>query len=329
MFVADPQNQQSRSGQRLCSTDLNRLFEEIETGANFSLLVSPAAQKHFGDYRRLFGALRQIGGFRNFYSVLAHADIVVWAYSRIIAEGRQASYIASACPAVVMSVLRRMPELAKHLMPVVSPVVATSLYLRNFRGISDRFAFLTPCVMKDQEINWVGSEKTGIDYCISIATLQRFLLARQVGLADYPAADFAEDSFGSSGQTLAVYGSLGKSLQSVLSELTYEQQSGPTEFLKVLNRYKTHLLKGQDSPGFLELNYCRDGCDSGAGIGPAWPDEMKCGDNADSAEVSTMGARQCVGGIEPLWRRCGQELNLADYIWDFSRGNRSAAGNLY
>ena len=80
-------------------TDLARLLADLAAGKKVSLLVAPAAQRHFGDYRQLFSVLRS-WGVQDFYNVLRYADVVVWAYRQQLESRRGESLIASACPAV-------------------------------------------------------------------------------------------------------------------------------------------------------------------------------------------------------------------------------------
>ena len=118
-------------------TDLSRLLADLAAGKKVSLLVAPAAQRHFGDYRQLFAALR-CWGIHGFYSVLRYADIVVWAYRKQLENRRGAALIASACPAVILHVLRQKQKEGQGLLFVYScPLSAASLRVRN-RGKQHR-----------------------------------------------------------------------------------------------------------------------------------------------------------------------------------------------
>lgn len=287
--------------------EIERLVEDMKRGGNVSLLVSPAAQKHFGDYRPLFGALRELFGFRSFYNVGDFADVVVWAYSRIFESRRGASFIASACPAVLMHIRQHIPQLKSRIMPVVSPVVATALYLKS-RGVEDHFAFLTPCIFKKYEIEEFGREPSGIHYCITIAQLQEHLLRRRIQLELFPGVEFSKERQGPAGQTFAVTGGIGESLQLLSPGFRYEKACGAERVYTLLRSYAMGPAGGEEIPDLMELNHCSRGCDSGAGIGSEWPFLSPNGGCAGTTKASS-------GDLHSLWEWLQRELYLADYLW--------------
>ena len=291
-------------------SDLARLLADLAAGKKVSLLVAPAAQRHFGDYRQLFAELRG-WGLQGFYNVLRYADIVVWAYQQQIEIRRRQSLIASACPAVTLHVLRQKQVLQPCLMPVVSPVLAAALYLRKYKAVQESFAFLTPCVCKRQEIELYGRPKTGIEYCVTIHELQQQLLDRGATLHALTPIDYSDAAEPFIGESLASFGGIGACLSRCMADFHYRQASGAVNVYPLLDRCATVVNGDETLDDLLELNHCCQGCDGGAGIGPPWPFSVS---QADRADLPAAGQT-----MVELWRYFDDELDAADFAWPLDK----------
>jgi hypothetical protein len=290
--------------------DLARLLADLAAGKRVSLLVAPAAQRHFGDYRQLFAELRG-WGLQGFYNVLRYADIVVWAYQQQLENRRGQSLIASACPAVTLHVLRQKPVLQACLMPVVSPVVAAAVYLRKYKAVQESFAFLTPCVCKRQEIELYGRPKTGIEYCVTIRQLQQQLLIRGAKLHSLTPVDYTDEAEPFDGDSLAGFGGIGACLSRCVADFHYRQVSGAVNVYPLLDRCATKAECEGVLDDLLELNHCCQGCDGGAGIGPPWPFPLS---QADRADLRAAGQT-----IADLWRYFDDGLDASDFAWPLDK----------
>ena len=288
-------------------TDLARLLADLAAGKKVSLLVAPAAQRHFGDHRQLFSVLRR-WGLQGFYNVLRYADIVVWAYRQQLEIRRGESLIASACPAVTLHVLRQKQKLQPLLMPVVSPVVAAAIYLRKYREVAESFAFLTPCVCKRQEIDLYGRDKTGIEYCVTIRELQQQLLQSGEQLDSLSPVDYTDAAELFAGESLSVFGGIGACLSRVVGDFRYRQASGAGNVYPLLDSSARALAQDEDLADLLELNHCCRGCDGGAGIGPAWPLSWQ----QPPERLAGFAAKQTLPNI---WRCFDETLAAADFDW--------------
>ena len=61
--------------------------------------------------------------------------------------------ISSPCPAVVDYIEKYRKELIEYMMPVYSPVMCMAKYLKKYEHITEKIAFLSPCIAKKSEIN--------------------------------------------------------------------------------------------------------------------------------------------------------------------------------
>ena len=105
-------------------------------------------------------------GFTYVVEVAYGADLVNQACHDYLDENPTGLHIASACPAVVEYVRKYHPELTDRIMPIVSPMVATALAVKERYGQHVRCVFIGPCVAKKAEIldpEVVGRHRRGAD----------------------------------------------------------------------------------------------------------------------------------------------------------------------
>ena len=133
---------------------------------------------------QVIGALRE-AGFTYVVEVAYGADLVNEACHEYLDENPTGLHIASACPAVVEYVRKYHPDLTDRIMPIVSPMVATALAVKERYGQHVRCVFIGPCVAKKAEI--LDPEVVGvIDEVLTLAELERVL--RRPGRRSGPGA---------------------------------------------------------------------------------------------------------------------------------------------
>ena len=132
--------------------DTQRFFDDLSKGENISLLLAPAFKANYPDeYESVLGGLKDMGVHR-IISVSFGADITTWGYLNYIKRNDFLGGISQPCPAVVSYIERYLPELLPKLFPVQSPLMCAAVYARKEMGITDRFAFISPCIAKKLEI---------------------------------------------------------------------------------------------------------------------------------------------------------------------------------
>ncbi len=137
---------------------------------------------------QVIGALRA-AGFTYVVEVAYGADLVNEACHEYLDKNPTGLHIASACPAVVEYVRKYHPALTDRIMPIVSPMVATALAVKERYGNGVRCVFIGPCVAKKAEI--VDPEVDGaIDEVLTLTELERVFTARGVDLAKAEPGDF-------------------------------------------------------------------------------------------------------------------------------------------
>jgi nitrogen-specific signal transduction histidine kinase/Fe-S-cluster-containing hydrogenase component 2 len=169
-----------------------RLLEqssEVQRGGPVAALVAPSFPVGFSvPPAQVIGALRA-AGFTYVVEVAYGADLVNEACHEYLDKNPTGLHIASACPAVVEYVRKYHPALTDRIMPIVSPMVATALAVKERYGSQVRCVFIGPCVAKKAEI--VDPEVEGaIDEVLTLTELERVLTARGVDLAKADSGDF-------------------------------------------------------------------------------------------------------------------------------------------
>lgn len=134
--------------------DTDYLLGDLMAGEPISLLVAPsfpAAYPH--EYASILGGLKK-RGIRRIISVAFGADICTWAYLKYIKENNFYGGISTTCPVIVSYVEHYLPELIPLLIPVQSPLRCAATYCREVLGITDRLAFLGPCIGKKMDTDF-------------------------------------------------------------------------------------------------------------------------------------------------------------------------------
>ena len=133
--------------------DTEQFLQDLEHKEKISVLIAPSfAAKYPEEYKMILGKLKALGVCR-ILPVSIGADICTWAYARLLMEEKDGRRISTTCPVVVSFVEHWMPEMIPRLMPVKSPMMCAAVYFRKELGITDKMAFIGPCIGKKIEVD--------------------------------------------------------------------------------------------------------------------------------------------------------------------------------
>jgi len=285
--------------------DTALFLEDLSRGTAISLLVAPAVHSHFISSAKLLGYLKQ-AGVRSIYNVLMYADIAIWAYVEVLRQRPNSGFIASPCAAVSSFVQCHLPRLRQRLMPVLSPLQCTAIFLRKYKKTEEKLAFLSPCIAKRAEMRTVGGSV--ISYNVTIGRLKQYLSEQDVDLDGCRAFDF-DDAAGGNGKTLGFYGGLRESVSPHIPTGRFEKISGPGVY-KYLIDYMATTRRIGTLPDLVEAYNCVNPCDGGpgTGLGPATSPSRKRFDAA--IPKSAENHRE----VLEMFRRFDRELDPADFV---------------
>ena len=305
--------------------DTERFFEDLKKGERISLLIAPAFKANYpSEYGAVLGGLKKLGVNR-MISVSFGADITTWGYLNYIERYGFTGGISQPCPAVVGYIERYLPELLPKLFPVQSPMMCAAIYARKQMGITDKFAFLSPCIAKKMEIE---DENNGgyISYNVTFDHLMKYI--RTHGISGENATDEVEYGLGSIYPTP---GGLKENVYWFLGESVFIRQiEGEKHMYEYLERNKEKIAKDKTPYLFIDALNCANGCICGTAVEEekADTDDALCAllkiresvkkDKGMSAWAKKLSPKQRLKKLNQQFK----DLDLSDYLRKYT--DRSA-----
>ncbi|MBR4473483.1 MAG: EAL domain-containing protein [Oscillospiraceae bacterium] len=240
--------------------DTERFFEDLKAGENISLLVAPSFPANYPDtYARIFGKLKELGVNR-IISVSFGADITTWGYINYIQKHNFIGGISQPCPAVVGYIERYMPDLLPKLFPVQSPLMCAAIYARQELGITDKLAFISPCIAKKLEIDDPNNHGY-VQYNVTFKHLMDY--AETHDLYGDPCEDEIEYGLGS---IYPMPGGLKENVLWLLGQDAFIRQvEGEKRLFRYMERNRALLRDGKTPFLFVDALNCENGCICGTG----------------------------------------------------------------
>jgi hypothetical protein len=137
-------------------------------------ICDPAISGEFHDitdYRKFVEMIRQLG-FTYVNEASFGVDLVARKYRELFENFRGKYHISANCPSVVSFIEKYYPGLINNLAPLVSPMVATSMVIRQKYGHDVKVVFIGPCIStKDEALKCTGDAK--IDAVLTFVELRQ------------------------------------------------------------------------------------------------------------------------------------------------------------
>ena len=288
-----------------------RLLEqgsEVMRGGPVAALLAPSFPVGFSvPPTQVIGALRD-AGFTYVIEVAYGADLVNEACREYLRENPTGLHIASACPAVVEYVRKYHPAFTSRIMPIVSPMVATALAVKERYGQNVRCVFIGPCVAKKAEI--VDPEVAGvIEEVLTLPELARVFAARGVDPAKADPGDFDPPHAGSA-RIYPIPGGLFDSagIGDGLRDPRLVVVSGKDEAVETLAGFPVGPPEEEDNGLLLfEALMCR-GCYAGPGVESKEPVVAR---GRRVAEFASNSARRQAHGTLPAYEAEHAHIDLS------------------
>ena len=241
--------------------DTEAFFTALSKGEKLSVLWAPAfAANYPNEYKKILGGLKKLGVNR-IISVSFGADITTWGYIKYITEHNFQGGISQPCPAIVNYIEHYIPELIPKLVPVQSPLMCAAIYAKKYLKISDKLAFISPCIAKKDEIN-DPKNKGYVSYNVTFDHLAEY--AKTHNIKADPAPDEIEYGLGS---IYPMPGGLKENVYWFCGEDVFIRQiEGEKHAYRFLDDYKERVLGGKKLPFMVDALNCAQGCIYGTGI---------------------------------------------------------------
>ena len=241
--------------------DTQQLMEDLKRGQAVSVLYAPALTANYpGEYKNILGALKQLG-VRHVYSVGFGADITTWAYIRYIQEHQFQGGISQPCPAVVKYIENVLPELLPKLMPVHSPLMCAAIYVKKYLNITDKLAFVGPCIAKKTEIRDPNTNGL-VSYNVTFDHLVRYLKEHQIH-----GQPIQEELPAGMGALYPMPGGLKENVRWFCGDEVFVWQSeGEKSVYETLRSYAKRVKERKELPFLLDVLNCEHGCIDGPAV---------------------------------------------------------------
>lgn len=241
--------------------DTAAFFADLEMGKRISVIAAPSIKHNIPEYQRLFGFLKS-KGVTVFYDVSLGADITVWGYIKAARERNITSMISGPCPVVVGYIENFKPELIPFLSPVQSPAVCLAIYMKNYQGITNDIAFLSPCIGKKTEFS-DSNTKGVVGYNVTYKNLLKYIHLHNIDLMQYENIPFGHEK-GSMGLTFSHPGGLSENVRFYLGDNRYIYQiEGIDHIKRYLDEYADRIKSGKTVPFIVDALNCEQGCNLG------------------------------------------------------------------
>jgi two-component system NtrC family sensor kinase len=240
--------------------ELTRKF--LQEGKPVAALLAPSFPAEFPNAapRQVVSALKDLG-FRYVVEVGYGADLVSSAYVEFLKTHPEGPWIASACAALVEYVRKYHPDLTSRLVPIVSPMMATAMVVKEMYEENPLCVFIGPCVAKKLEA-WHPSSPPVVDEVLTFKEVRRLFLEKGIVLEKRRLENFDPPEAGM-GRAFPLIGGLVKSaaLDRDLLDPSIIEVSGHQEVIEVLK----DLSQGEIKPILVEALMC-EGCHDGPGM---------------------------------------------------------------
>ncbi len=242
-------------GAREYRDDTEQFFADLEKGQKISVLLAPAFKANYPkEYAAVLGGLKKLGVNR-IISVSFGADITTWAYLNYVQENNFMGGISQPCPAVVGYIERNIPELLPKLFPVQSPMMCTAIYAKKELGITDKLAFISPCIAKKMEIE-DPVNKGYISYNVTFDHLMKYV--REHKIEGTFQTDEIEYGLGSA---YPMPGGLKENVYWFLGESVFIRQvEGEKHMYHYLEENKERIANNKTPYLFIDALNCSSGC---------------------------------------------------------------------
>jgi len=133
----------------------------LSSGRKTAALLDPSIASEFEDitdYRKFVAMLRSLG-FTYVNEVSFGVDLIAQAYARLFSKSEGKYYITANCPAIVKMIEKFHPEMIPNLAPLVSPMIATAMVIKELYGQDVAIVQIGPCIdAKDEVLQYKSGE---------------------------------------------------------------------------------------------------------------------------------------------------------------------------
>jgi signal transduction histidine kinase/Fe-S-cluster-containing hydrogenase component 2 len=242
--------------------DTARAFGLLGSKQRVVAMVAPSFPAEFTDITpgQLISMIRALG-FESVHELSLGADLVAYAYRKLLEDNPEGRYITTPCPAAVSYVRKYHPRLMPHLAPIVSPMVAMARILHHDLGRNIKVVFMGPCVAKKRAS--IDTTHTEVDAVLTFAELRDMFRRRGIKPDNFKGDDHFDPPHGGLGAVFPIAGGLlqtaGLSEDLLSGEMVIAEGRG--EFIEAITEFDVSAADTR----LLDVLSCA-GCFAGPGM---------------------------------------------------------------
>jgi Na+-translocating ferredoxin:NAD+ oxidoreductase RNF subunit RnfB len=146
----------------------------ISSGRKVAALIEPSIASEFDDitdYRKFVAMIRSLG-FHYVHEVSFGVDLIAAAYAKLFSKAEGKYLITANCPSIVKLIEKFHPELVPNLAPLVSPMIATAMVVKELYGPEIATVQIGPCLdAKDEALLYKSGQL--VDGVLSFVELRQ------------------------------------------------------------------------------------------------------------------------------------------------------------
>lgn len=242
-------------------SDLDRVRQMIEDGEQVIVSIAPSYMGllKFHTIGQVRSALLQLG-FADVRETSEGAALVTEEYAQLLEQGTMENIITTCCPSVNDLIEKYYPQLIPYLAPVVSPMIAHGMLIKQQLGTKVKVVFLGPCIAKKKEAQDLRHEGY-IDAVLNFNDINRWLQDEDIVIEDCEDQPFVKLD----PRVNRLYPVTNGVVNSVLA--TQKQVDHYRKFYvhgeKNCMDLCRSMIRGEIQGCFIEMNMCSGGCIKG------------------------------------------------------------------
>lgn len=300
---------------KICPQSAKTLKSDVEMvrgflreGMRVVVSIAPAYMgllkyKTIGQVR---GALLRLG-FEDVRETSEGAAFVTGEYAKLLAEHKMNNIITTCCPSVNDLIEIYYPQLIPNLAPVVSPMIAHGLLLKEELGQDVKVVFLGPCIAKKKE-SGDARHDTCIDAVLNFNDISKWLEEEDIVIEDSEDRPFtAFDP-----RVNRLYPVTNGVVNSVLA-----MEEGGDGYRKFYVHGSANCIdlcksmsRGEIKGCFIEMNMCSGGCIKGPAVNGECISRFKVKLDMEESIPRKAPLREA---MEPVWEAVDFSKRFEDH----------------
>lgn len=250
------------TGAKKVRDGLTRALMTVERNPNVYLSLAPSYVSEFPGVgaAAMASAVRRLG-FRGVSETALGAELVSARTDAVLGSSGGGIHISSACPVTVGYICKYAPEYRERITPVVSPMIAHAMMLREMYGGGIKVIFAGPCVAKKTE----ADDNPGlIDVAITFRDLREWFAIEGIDPTDGSAVQPGDGFVPYSSRSGSYYPVEGGMIEGLHGREGDRTRCLSFSGLETIKEVLSELGQGHSGETlFLELLACRGGCVNG------------------------------------------------------------------